>query len=53
MLSKELRDLRELGRGAAGELPPHLAGLPECLQKYAPLFAEARDQDDSRFTSAA
>ena len=41
MLNKELRDVRELGLPpAALELPRHLAGLPECLHKSGPLFAE-------------
>ena len=41
MLNKELRDVRDLGlRSGAAELPHHLAGVPECLHKYGPLFAE-------------
>jgi len=42
MLHKELRDVRALGSPSPpAELSPHLAGLPECLHKYGPLFAEA------------
>ena len=42
MLHKELRDVREFGLGGlAPDLPPHLAGLPECLHKYGALFANA------------
>ena len=34
--------MRELGFIAPpAELPPHLAGLPECLHKYGALFAAA------------
>lgn len=41
MLNKELREIRELGLpGFGAELPAHLAGLPTCLHKYGPLFAE-------------
>jgi len=55
MRHKELREIRELGAPAAGrELPPHLAGLPECLHKYAPLFAEpfAQSQASDEATAA-
>jgi hypothetical protein len=39
MLNKELRDVRELALPVAQpDLPPHLAGLPDCLYKYGPLF---------------
>lgn len=54
MLSKELRDVRGLAGGPEVELPPHLAGLPACLHKYGPLFAEQmRQEDESGLTSAA
>jgi len=40
-LNMELRDVRGLGPGRPRtELPAHLAGLPQCLYKYGPLFAE-------------
>ncbi len=40
MLHKELREIGDLGvRGVGPDLPAHLAGLPECLHKYGPLFA--------------
>lgn len=33
------RELRELSTQAAGAVAPaHLAGVPECLHKYGPLF---------------
>ena len=42
MLHKELRDVRALGSPLPPpELSAHLAGLPQCLHKYGPLFAEA------------
>ena len=55
MLNKELRDVRELGlREPGDDLPPHLAGLPACLHKYAPLLAaHLRQQQASRQASAA
>lgn len=54
MLSKELRDVRGLAGGPGVELPPHLSGLPPCLHKYGPLFAEQiRQEDESGLTSAA
>lgn len=43
MFHKELREVRELVSAEASRaVPPHLAGLPECLHKYGPLF-EPRD----------
>lgn len=55
MLHKELKDVRGLGLPPAGlELPPHLAGLPDCLHKYGPLFVEQlRGQETSDEASAA
>jgi hypothetical protein len=47
MLHKELRDMRELGVATAGApLPAHLAGLPECLHKYGPLFEQLAAQQE-------
>jgi hypothetical protein len=54
MLHKEVRDVRALGaRSPMPGLPPHLAGLPECLHKYAPLFAEREAAELIRGETAA
>ena len=47
--NQELRDVRGLGLQVPyDELPPHLAGLPACLHKYAPLLAApVLEQEDA------
>lgn len=48
VLDRELRDVRALGsRDAVRDMPPHLAGLPECLHKYAPLLAEQPAKEEA------
>jgi hypothetical protein len=45
LLAKEMRELRELGAQATRpDLPPHLAGVPECLHKYEPLLRQAWEE---------
>ena len=53
MLNKELKDIRALGGAESAGLPPHLAGLPDCLHKYGPLFEQQLDATASRELPAA
>jgi hypothetical protein len=39
----EVREVRELAARAL-DVPPHLAGVPECLHKYEPLLKRSWDK---------
>jgi hypothetical protein len=52
-LGEELRELRKLGLAPPRGVPSHLAGVPECLHKYGPLFERRVHEAEAPETSSA